>query len=326
MMASDDKKFTSFQRAIQKSLERCKSKGEDSIVLEIGCGAYAPFARWCAEAGAKQVFAIEGNSWAAARAASLTPDTVQVFAGLSQQLQPEELPQEPNVVVMETIGDWAANEFMVSTFLDASGRLCSRSARWIPGRVRTCYMPVQIPPWECKIPPGLWLLGSDAKCSRLALSEAATLESYDFNSWKEAMLSQERQAQFKITSSGSLQGFLIWVEVFPSGDESDCLNSLIDIDISWSAMLLALPKAVDVVAGKVLTCRSHVRPDTADGPLLHLEMPWGESGNQTLQFDWNLKTGAKWILPEGQEISFADQPEDILSPEQEFLWELLGPP
>jgi hypothetical protein len=32
------------------------------------------------------------------------------------------------------------------------------------------------------------------------------------------------------------------------------------------------------------------------------------------------------ILPEGQEISFADQPEDILSPEQEFLWELLGPP
>lgn len=32
------------------------------------------------------------------------------------------------------------------------------------------------------------------------------------------------------------------------------------------------------------------------------------------------------ILPEGQEISFADQPENVLSPEQEFLWELLGPP
>ena len=37
------------------------------------------------------------------------------------------------VVVMETIGDWAANEFMVSTFLDA-GRLCP-NARWIPGQV-----------------------------------------------------------------------------------------------------------------------------------------------------------------------------------------------
>ena len=126
-------------------------------MLEIGCGAYAPFARWCAEAGAKQatlqesfkmelertrfqhqhlleVVAVEGNSWAATRAACLTPDTVQangarggvgewfeqdvgscssadsvrwqhtlsvpqcqVFAGLSQQLQPEELPQAPNV-------------------------------------------------------------------------------------------------------------------------------------------------------------------------------------------------------------------------------------
>lgn len=37
------------------------------------------------------------------------------------------------VVVMETIGDWAANEFMVSTFLDAI-RLCP-NARWIPGQV-----------------------------------------------------------------------------------------------------------------------------------------------------------------------------------------------
>lgn len=28
--------------------------GEDAMVLEIGCGAYAPFARWCADAGVKQ--------------------------------------------------------------------------------------------------------------------------------------------------------------------------------------------------------------------------------------------------------------------------------
>ena len=53
-------------------------RGEDAIVLEVGCGAYAPFARLCADEGANQVFAIEGNTWAAARAARLTDEKVQV--------------------------------------------------------------------------------------------------------------------------------------------------------------------------------------------------------------------------------------------------------
>lgn len=53
-------------------------RGEDAIVLEVGCGAYAPFARLCADEGATQVFAIEGNTWAAARAARLTDEKIQV--------------------------------------------------------------------------------------------------------------------------------------------------------------------------------------------------------------------------------------------------------
>eukprot|EP00913_Durusdinium_trenchii_P027943 g26200.t1 len=166
MMASDNKKYRSFQRAIQQSIEHWASLGEDTVVLEIGCGAYAPFARLCADEGAKQVYAVEGNTWAAERAARKVPANVQVFAGLSQQLPSEKLAPRPNVVVMETIGDWAANEFMVSTFLDASRRLCRPDTKWIPGQVRTCYVPVETPTWGCEIPPGLWLLGSDDQRSR----------------------------------------------------------------------------------------------------------------------------------------------------------------
>ncbi|CAK9031686.1 Protein arginine N-methyltransferase 7 (TbPRMT7) [Durusdinium trenchii] len=213
MMASDNKKYRSFQRAIQQSIEHWASLGEDTVVLEIGCGAYAPFARLCADEGAKQVYAVEGNTWAAERAARKVPANVQVFAGLSQQLPSEKLAPRPNVVVMETIGDWAANEFMVSTFLDASRRLCRPDTKWIPGQVRTCYVPVETPTWGCEIPPGLWLLGSDDQRSRLALSDVATLEFYDFNNFREEpMLLQERQANFTMNRSGELQGFLIWVE------------------------------------------------------------------------------------------------------------------
>ncbi|CAK9016183.1 unnamed protein product [Durusdinium trenchii] len=275
MMASDNKKYRSFQRAIQQSIEHWASLGEDTVVLEIGCGAYAPFARLCADEGAKQVYAVEGNTWAAERAARKVPANVQVFAGLSQQLPSEKLAPRPNVVVMETIGDWAANEFMVSTFLDASRRLCRPDTKWIPGQVRTCYVPVETPTWGCEIPPGLWLLGSDDQRSRLALSDVATLEFYDFNNFREEpMLLQERQANFTMNRSGELQGFLIWVEVLPFGDEHECLSSLKDVDISWSAMLLALPETLTVVKGDRFPCKTNVQPDTVDGPLLHLEMPW----------------------------------------------------
>ena len=118
-------------------------------------------------------------------------------------------------------------------------------------------------------------------------------------------------------------------------------SSLIDVDISWSAMLLALPEPVAVVDGEVLTCRSHatwllshtinlitmprfqyfsivftylhrdqlwcfcspkgctnvnsiqtqVQPDTADGPLLHMEMPWGDNNHQLLS--WGSTSSAR---------------------------------
>ncbi|CAJ1460969.1 unnamed protein product, partial [Effrenium voratum] len=304
MMASDEKKYNTFRRALQAE----KRRNGDLAVLEIGCGAYAPFARLCVEEGAK-VVAVEGNAWAAARA---------VFAGLSQQLNVTDLTFAPNVVIMETIGDWAANEYMVSTFLDARHRLRLGDARWIPGQVRTRFAPARMPSWvQGALPPGLWLTSDP----RLALSDAATLEFYDFNAFEESMVAQQREASFQLTSAGSLQGFLIWVEVFPTDSAGECLSSLTALDISWSAMLLALPEPLPVETEDILRCKTYVL--AAPEPELYLEMPWGQG---ILRFEWKVKTGARWILPEGQEISFADQPEDVVTPEQEFLWELLGPP
>ncbi|CAE7904588.1 TrpA1, partial [Symbiodinium necroappetens] len=221
MMASDEKKSASFRRALQRCAKQLRSRGDPMVVLEIGCGAYAPFARICTEEGADKVLAIEGNSWAAARAQRLLGEGAKVFAGLSKDMVPERLGALANVVVMETIGDWAANEYMVSTFLDARGRLCEPTSQWIPGQVKTRFMPVTIPPWgqEGAVPPGLWLLGSDARYERLALSEAETLEAYDFNEWKDEMLKQHRSCDFEIQTSADLQGFLLWVEVFPDRAE-----------------------------------------------------------------------------------------------------------
>ncbi|CAE7800079.1 ASB2 [Symbiodinium sp. CCMP2592] len=326
MMASDEKKSASFRRALQRCAKRLRFRGDPMVVLEIGCGAYAPFARICTEEGADKVLAIEGNSWAAARAQRLLGAAAKVFAGLSQDMVPEKLGARANVVVMETIGDWAANEYMVSTFLDARGRLCGPTSQWIPGQVKTCFMPVTIPPWgqEGAVPPGLWLLGSDARYERLALSEAETLEAYDFNEWKDEMLKQHRSFDFEIQTSADLQGFLLWVEVFPDGTEDAPLSALCDVDISWSPLLLALPETQHLERGDRLHCRVEALPAALDGPELRIELP--QEDGRTLKFEWTLAKGARWILPEGREISFEDQPEDVLSPEQEFLWELFGPP
>ncbi|CAE7237682.1 ASB2 [Symbiodinium sp. CCMP2456] len=313
MMASDEKKSASFRRALQRCAKRLEFRGDPMVVLEIGCGAYAPFARICTEEGADKVLAIEGNSWAAARAQRLLGEGAKVFAGLSQDMVPERLGALANVVVMETIGDWAANEYMVSTFLDARGRLCEPTSQWIPGQVKTRFMPVTIPPWgqEGAVPPGLWLLGSDARYERLALSEAETLEAYDFNEWQDEMLKQQRRCDFEIQTSADLQGFLLWVEVFPDGAEDAPLSALCDVDISWSPLLLALPETRRLERGDRLSCRVEALPAEMDGPELRIELP--QEDGRTLKFEWTLARGARWILPEGREISFEDQPEDVLS-------------
>ncbi|OLQ09916.1 Ankyrin repeat and SOCS box protein 2 [Symbiodinium microadriaticum] len=316
MMASDEKKSASFRRALQRCAKQLRSRGNPMVVLEIGCGAYAPFARICTEEGADKVLAIEGNSWAAARAQRLLGEGAKVFAGLSQDMVPERLGALASVVVMETIGDWAANEYMVSTFLDARGRLCEPTSQWIPGQVKTRFMPVTIPPWgqEGAVPPGLWLLGSDARYERLALSEAETLEAYDFNEWKDEMLKQHRSCDFEIQTSADLQGFLLWVEVFPDRAEDAPLSALCDVDISWSPLLLALPETRRLERGDRLSCRVEALPAALDGPELRIELP--QEDGRTLKFEWTLARGARWILPEGREISFEDQPEDVLSSEQ----------
>merc|ERR1712217_836082 len=145
------------------------------------------------------------------------------------------------------------------------------------------------------------------------------------------MLEQDRRAEFTMKRSGMLQGFLIWVEVLPEGSGGPVLNSLECLDISWSPMLLSLPRPIHVSKGDMLRCSTLVLPATSEGPKLFIDMPWPRSSADPepegkLRFQWDLEDGARWILPGGSEVSFVDQAEYLLSPEQEFLWELFGPP
>lgn len=54
MMIEDKIRMDAYRNVIKKIVK-------DKIVLEIGTGAYYPLAKMCIEAGAKKVYAIEGN-------------------------------------------------------------------------------------------------------------------------------------------------------------------------------------------------------------------------------------------------------------------------
>eukprot|EP00929_Paragymnodinium_shiwhaense_P015728 TRINITY_DN123829_c0_g1_i1.p1 TRINITY_DN123829_c0_g1~~TRINITY_DN123829_c0_g1_i1.p1 ORF type:complete len:464 (+),score=73.02 TRINITY_DN123829_c0_g1_i1:39-1430(+) len=337
MMATDEAKRRSFREAIRRGLrEKYNGSGDPPSVLEIGCGAYALFCEICLEEGAQRVLAAEGNSMAAAHAASRLKGTAaRVFPGLSQELTADafEDGKLPKVVVMETVGDWAANEYMVGTYLDAKGRICDENAVWVPGQVQTSFAPVATPYWgdlEGPIPAGLWLLGSDETAGKRLLASPEVLEFYDFNNFTDSMLKQEREVDFKFHSAGHLQGFVIWVEL-AGAPGCEVLNSLEQLDLSWAPVFLSLPSTFDVAAGETLKCRTSVLPAAEDGPRLRIEVAGSTSTGlddkeSVFQFEWKVKDGAKWLLPDGRQLFCDDQQEDLLSMQQGLLWELLGPP
>jgi len=329
-MATDVPRTRAFKQAIREALRSYRGMSKP-YVLEIGCGPYAPLCQMCLDEGAEKVVAVEGNSWAASRASvRLRGYPAKVLAGLSQELSASSLgPELPQIVVMETVGDWAASEWMIGTFIDARGRLCSESARWIPGQVRTWFAPIATPEdWRIPggiLPPGLWTLGSDAAVKDRLLADPQILEFYDLNAFSDSMLKQEHNTEFCIIRSSQFQGFLIWVEVLPGGPAGPSVNALSTLDLSWVPILISLPKSRVVKSGESLRCRTVVMPATSDGPKMCIEL-LGEDTNAELRFEWNVASGARWIMPDGKVTSFRNQPDAVLDLNQQLAWQFLGPP
>lgn len=141
----DTRRTPQFIQAIQ---ERVKSR-PGLTVLDIGTGPFALFALVAARAGAKKVYAVEGNPEAAERARNTIAEqedvpegVIEVIEGFSTAVT---LPEKVDLVCAEVVGAFATQENIVATMQDAQKRHmkdANNPQNYIPSVIQTWTAPV----------------------------------------------------------------------------------------------------------------------------------------------------------------------------------------
>ncbi|HEX8572390.1 MAG TPA: amino acid adenylation domain-containing protein [Allosphingosinicella sp.] len=138
-MTSDERRNRAYRAAID-------AKVKDRVVLEIGTGPEALLSRFCAEAGARRIYAVEKleESYLKAKAkvqALGLEDRIVVLLGDAATI---ELPEPAEACVSEIVGSIGGSEG-AAAITNAARRLLAPGAAMIPERSLTLYAPVQLP-------------------------------------------------------------------------------------------------------------------------------------------------------------------------------------
>lgn len=138
-MISDERRNESYRAAIDAHVR-------DKVVLEVGTGPEALLSRFCAEAGARKVYAVEMLPDSHARAGNRVrelglDDRIEVILGDATKI---ELPERAEVCVSEIVGAIGGSEG-AAAIMNGIRPLLRDDASMVPVRSTTLYAPVQLP-------------------------------------------------------------------------------------------------------------------------------------------------------------------------------------
>lgn len=241
VMTADDERALAYHAAIQRV-------AADKTVVEIGTGDQAHWARACARAGARKVYAIEENLEALEKAAALIKDEglsdrISLLHGTSTQL---DLPEKVDLSVSEIIGEIGSSEGAIAILNDVRKRFLKPNAGCIPQQCSTYCVPFELPDEVANEPivekmgvpyvQKIFELAGSPFDLRLTLdncfdeipghmlAEPAVLETLNFE--EVCSDSDTRKLSFVTTKEGRFNGLLLWIELCTS-DSIPPLSSLV---------------------------------------------------------------------------------------------------
>lgn len=255
-MSSDERRNDSYRTAFNERVR-------DKVVVEVGTGPEALLARFCVEAGARKVYAIEllRDSYEKARKRVFDlglEDVIEVIHGDATSIA---LPELADVCVSEIVGAIGGSEG-AAAILNQVRPLLGEKGEMIPSRSTTMYAPVELPrglldemgfaPLPARYvnkifddtghPFDLRLCVKGLNYSHL-LARPQVFEDLDFRSIVD--LEYIRQAIHNIERDGKLDGFLVWLTLDTgAGERLDILKH----EHCW------LPVFFPVLDGRLAVC------------------------------------------------------------------------
>ena len=218
-------------------------------VCEIGTGAYALLARMCVEAGARRVYAIEGNERAYKAAARLLrrmglEERIVLIRGLSSDVK---IPERCDVLVHEIVGTIGSGEGMVLFVGHAQSDFLKKRAAFIPYACTTLFRPV------APLRPAIldrvvsFLGGGDGRVPKRGvhlvfnypqaafLSEPGTFER--IISGEVSDMRSQKSVSFSIARPGLFSGFLCSLQLFV---DKDVVLDTMTHETNWPMLYLKL--------------------------------------------------------------------------------------
>ena len=274
-MTHDERRNQAYRSAIAGAVR-------DATVLDIGTGADAVLARFCIEAGAEKVYAVEVEERAFQEARKAVErlglaGKITVIHGDSARVQ---LPEQVDVCVSEILGTIGSSEGVIPILNDA-WRFLKDGGSMIPRRCITRIAPVSLPEGlvdslhltelpasyvqqvfdKVGHPFDLRMCIKNFPAANL-LGVPGVFEDLDFSST--VAPDDETLVSFSISQAGTLHGFLLWLNLYPA--EGELLDSLTG-KLSWLPVFFPVfYPGLPVSAGDVIDARCERRAGE-DGPM-----------------------------------------------------------
>jgi amino acid adenylation domain-containing protein len=271
-MVADELRNRGYRTALNRLV---KSKR----VVDVGTGGEALLARFCIEAGAEYVYAIEISEEAYRQAQACIAevglqDKIKLIHGDARKV---ELPERVDICVSELIGSIGSGEGG-AVILNSARRWLKKGGAMIPPRCTTLISAVSLPERirrQPELPPVAKHYVKQAYEDRgeqfdlricishfpqeLVLSEAAVFEELDFNG--ELLEEQCQRGRVEIKRDGWMDGFLVWIRlVIDEGYEVDALSD----ECGWLPLYVpAFDEPLEVRAGDwiELACDTRISDD-----------------------------------------------------------------
>ncbi|MGA8810767.1 MAG: amino acid adenylation domain-containing protein, partial [Thermoanaerobaculia bacterium] len=256
-MTSDERRNESYRAAIRDTVR-------GKVVVEVGTGPEAILSRFCAEAGARKVYAIEmlpeTFDKACKRVRELgLDDRIEMILGDATNVA---LPEPAEVCVSEIVGAIGGSEG-AAIIMNGVRHLLRDGAAMIPRRSTTLFAPVQLPDslfdtmtfsdLPARYVERIFAEVGHAFDLRLCvkgigpsalLAEPRVFEDLDYSRHTEPEV--RHRAEHVIARAGRLDGFLVWLTLDTGGGER---IDILEHEHCWLPVFFPLNDRVDVRAG-----------------------------------------------------------------------------